>query len=69
MPRDVIDQRMSAPNALASQYQRDYIGSDGQLNVSYVTHETGSKGMGRIFGAGFTEQLPSLVRAERGSGN
>jgi hypothetical protein len=70
MPKDhPIDQRMSKPNALALQYQRDNIGASGDLHVNYVgSHSDGHRVRG-IFGAGFTEELPSLVRAEICSGN
>jgi hypothetical protein len=62
--KDKIDQRISRPNALASQYQRDEIGARGDLRVSYITHETGAAGMHGVFGLGFTEQLPSLVQSK-----
>jgi hypothetical protein len=69
MPREIIDERISGPNALASQYQRDYIGSGGNLRVSYVTNETGARGLHGVFGSGFTEQLPGLVQSQLSSGN
>lgn len=64
-----IDERISGPNALTSEYQRDDICAERNLNVSYVTHDTGSKSMGRIFGTGFTEELPRLARANVRAGN
>ena len=64
LPNESVEVRVSGPNALISQYKRDDIGSGWDLHVSYVNHETGAKGLHGVFGSGFTEQLPSLLRAE-----
>jgi hypothetical protein len=67
MSRDRIDQRITGPNALASQYKGDDIGPGGDLCVSYVSNETGAVGLRGVFGFGFTEQLPSLIQSETGA--
>lgn len=48
-------------NCLASEYQREYLGAGRNDEVTYVSNNAHGHGVRGVFGAGFSEELPSLI--------
>ena len=53
-------------NCLASEYQREYLGALGNDQVTYVSNQAEGQRVRGVFGAGFSEELPSLIIRQPG---
>jgi len=52
------------PNALSVEYEREYWCSSGYGEIANRVNNPILEGVVRIFGPGFCEELPSLVRCD-----
>ena len=53
-----IDVQISGPNALRVENEREDISAGGYGSISHDTDDAHRVRVGRIFGSGFTEELP-----------
>ena len=52
------------PKALSIEYERQYWRSSGYGEVGNLVNDPKPEGVVRVFGLGFCEELPSLVRRD-----
>lgn len=62
-----INELVLGPYASGVEYERDHVSSSGDSDVANLVHDSAIKGLGCIFGAGFSEELPRLCTSDRGA--